>query len=102
MIATGCDRDGEIKILIENQPSRTSQAVYIDKRVACDIIDHFNEVFQLGYLDNKQRDKILFFLETMKVGSCTCVTKTHHHEYHSKDCRYRIICEMSENLGGLL
>jgi hypothetical protein len=32
-------------------------------------------------------------LEIAKISSCSCLTKTHEHEYHDKNCRYRIYCE---------
>ena len=33
-------------------------------------------------------------LEKLKIGSCTCLTKTPDVEYHSDECRYRIICQI--------
>lgn len=52
-IDTGVDRDWELEMLIENPKPDTSQSVYIDRTTAVKIIEHFNEVFKLGYIREK-------------------------------------------------
>ena len=48
-IGTSVDRDGEVQIIIVNPKPNTEQSVYIGMRQACDIINHLNQVFNLGY-----------------------------------------------------
>jgi hypothetical protein len=36
---------------------------------------------------------ILRGIESKIVASCECLTKTPDHQYHAKDCLYRILCE---------
>lgn len=31
----------------------------------------------------------------LQCGSCSCMTKTQDHDYHHKDCRYRLAKETS-------
>ena len=48
-IDTGVDRDGEIQMTIENPKRNMAQSVYIGRSLACDIIEHLNGTFKLGY-----------------------------------------------------
>jgi hypothetical protein len=36
-------------------------------------------------------------LTQLKIGMCTCWTKTPEASYHDKSCKYRLVCEI-ENL----
>ena len=45
-------------------------------------------------------DYILKF-EKLKVGSCTCSTKTPDEEYHKWNCNYRVLCELESQIATL-
>lgn len=40
-------------------------------------------------------------LELAKISSCSCMTKTGIARYHAKICRYRAICEASDEIDRL-
>jgi hypothetical protein len=46
-------------------------------------------------------DLLKFKLDLLQVASCTCGTKTPEAKYHTDSCRYRLICEIQNEVDAL-
>jgi hypothetical protein len=46
-------------------------------------------------------DLLKFKLDLLQVASCTCGTKTPEAKYHTDSCRYRLICEIHNDVDAL-
>jgi hypothetical protein len=46
-------------------------------------------------------DLLKFKLDLLQVASCTCGTKTPEAKYHTDSCRYRLICEIQNDVDAL-